>query len=397
MQFEVRAIDANAAVLTVLVDAPNQARALDVATERGLRPLSATAKGSQSGWQFLRKKNDFHLGQFCQELLILLNAGLSLVEAIEALQEKEIKPQRREILAAIVGQMYQGNSFASALELHPTVFPALFVATVKASERTGDLADAMAKYSAYQEQRDVVRNKIVSASIYPVILIIAGLLVIGFLLGYVVPRFANIFEDRGTDLPFLSRLLIDWGKLANTYGSWLLGGIITLLVVLVFWLRRDSSQNAVIDLLERIPTIHHHLRLFRLARFYRSLGMLLRGGMPVIFSIDLVADLLPKSMRSALLQARQKVQEGVAISQAMDSVGLTSPVSARMLRVGEQSGQMGEMMEKIAHFYDAEVSQWIDWFLRLFEPLLMAFIGVAIGFIVVAMYFPIFELASSIQ
>jgi general secretion pathway protein F len=134
-----------------------------------------------------------------------------------------------------------------------------------------------------------------------------------------------------------------------------------------------------------------------LARFYRTLGMLLRGGIPIMPSLNMTAGLLQGNLREQLTQASRKISEGAPISQAMDACGLTTPVSSRMLRVGERTGQMGEMMERIAHFYDDEIARWVDWFIRLFEPLLMLVIGVAIGGIVVLMYFPIFELAGSLQ
>jgi general secretion pathway protein F len=153
----------------------------------------------------------------------------------------------------------------------------------------------------------------------------------------------------------------------------------------------------VLNWLSKIKTIGERIRIYQLARFYRSLGMLLRGGMPAVASLELVTGLLPGALNTRLLSATQLIRNGTPISVAMEGAGLTTPVSARMLRVGERTGQMGEMMERIAAFYDSEISIWIDWFVRLFEPLLMAFIGVAIGFIVVVMYFPIFELAGSIR
>jgi general secretion pathway protein F len=165
----------------------------------------------------------------------------------------------------------------------------------------------------------------------------------------------------------------------------------------VVWLRRPGTPERLVSWLQRVPSVGERIRIYQLARFYRSLGMLLRGGMPAVASLELVAGLLPGTLHQQLTGATRLVREGTPISQAMEKSGLTSSVSARMLRVGERTGQMGEMMERIAMFYDSEISQWIDWFVKLFEPLLMAFIGLIIGFIVVIMYFPIFELAGSIR
>ena len=397
MQFTIRSIDRAAAVSTITLDAPSKELALQTASERGLRVLSITGGASMGMPTMRRRKSDFPVGQFSQELLTLLNAGLALVESIETLNEKETRAERKDILSKLVADLFRGNSLSNALAQFPDTFPPLFVATVRASERTGGLPEALEKYVAYQSQLDSVKKKIVSASIYPVLLMVAGTLVIAFLLGYVVPKFAKIFEDLGGEVPWMSKLLIQWGHFAQDYGLMLLIGIGVSIVALGFWIARPETPTRIVETLQKIPALGERIRIYQLARFYRSLGMLLRGGMPAVASLELVSDLLPGALSKQLAIATQLIREGTPFSQAMEKTGLTTAVSARMLRVGERTGQMGEMMERIALFYDSEISQWIDWFVKLFEPLLMAFIGLVIGFIVVVMYFPIFELAGSIR
>lgn len=397
MQFTIRSIDRAAAISTTTLDAASKELALQAAAERGLRVLSITGGAAAGIPSLRRRKSDFPVGQFSQELLTLLNAGLALVESIETLNEKETRSERKDILGKLVADLFRGNSLSNALAQFPDTFPPLFVATVRASERTGGLPEALEKYVAYQSQLDTVKKKIVSASIYPVLLMVAGTLVIAFLLGYVVPKFAKIFEDLGGEVPWMSKLLIQWGHFAHDYGLTLLVAIGAGIVLLVFWIARPDTPTRIVQALQRIPALGERIRVYQLARFYRSLGMLLRGGMPAVASLELVSDLLPGALSKQLSVATQLIREGTPISKAMEKTGLTTAVSARMLRVGERTGQMGEMMERIALFYDSEISQWIDWFVKLFEPLLMAFIGLVIGFIVVVMYFPIFELAGSIR
>ena len=149
--------------------------------------------------------------------------------------------------------------------------------------------------------------------------------------------------------------------------------------------------------IQRIPAIGERVRLYQLSRLYRTLGMLLRGGIPVVTAIGMAKGLLTVELQNKLTSAERDIREGVTTSHAMDKHNLSTAVSSRMLRVGERSGQMGEMMERTAEFMDEELARWIDWFTKLFEPLLMAFIGIVIGMIIVLMYMPIFELASSIQ
>ena len=159
----------------------------------------------------------------------------------------------------------------------------------------------------------------------------------------------------------------------------------------------SAVRSWIVAQLWKIPALGERMRLYQLARFYRTLGMLLRGGTPVVTALDMAAGLLSPALRGSLAAAALAIREGRSISEAMSMHNLTTPVALRMLRVGERSGRMDEMMERVAAFCDDEISRWVDWFTRLFEPLLMAFIGIVIGVIVVLMYLPVFELAGSIQ
>jgi len=160
---------------------------------------------------------------------------------------------------------------------------------------------------------------------------------------------------------------------------------------------RPTTKNWIMRRLWQIPAAGERMRIYQLARFYRTLGMLLGGGIAIVQAIKMVSDLLPPALRQDLAGAARKISEGRSISYAMETHQLATPVALRMLRVGERTGQMGEMMERIAAFHDEEMARWVEWFTRLFEPLLMAIIGVAIGAIVVLMYLPIFELAGSLK
>jgi general secretion pathway protein F len=156
-------------------------------------------------------------------------------------------------------------------------------------------------------------------------------------------------------------------------------------------------RSRVGNLLWKIPAIGERLQVYQLARFYRTIGMLLRGGMPLVAALDLGAEQLHPLLRGRLAAAAQAIREGRGVAQSMDANGLATPVALRMLAVGEKGGNMGEMLEQIAAFHDEELSRWVDWFTRMFEPILMALIGLIIGVIVILMYMPIFELAGGFQ
>lgn len=399
MRFLVRALDRAAGVTSLTLDAESAVAAADQARRNGLAVLDVRS-AREGGWRSRFASfggQAFPLGLFSQELLTLLEAGLSVVEAMETLKEKEARADRQALIGQIVAALYQGNSLSQALEQFPATFPPLYVATVRASERTGNLPEALGRYVVYQAQVDVVRKKIVSASIYPALLVVVGGFVIAFLLGYVVPRFARIFEDLGRDLPTLSRLLLEWGKLVANHAGMIAMGLALLIATVVYAALRPETRQWAMDALMKIPALGERMRVYQLARFYRTLGMLLRGGIPIMAALEMTSGLLQSSLRKELEGASKRVREGIPISRAMEGFGLTTPVSSRMLRVGERTGQMGEMMERIARFYDDEIARWVDWFIRLFEPILMLVIGIAIGGIVVLMYFPIFELAGSLQ
>jgi general secretion pathway protein F len=396
MRYLVKALRNPEGVVSVVLDAADEADAERQARSSGLAVLSLRRSG---GWNLdlFRRRSRFPLALFTQELLALLQAGLTLVEAIEALSEKESHGSTRLVLEHVSERLRQGRTLSQAMQELPHAFPPLYIATVRATERTGDLPDALRRYGAYESQLELVRKKVVSASIYPLLLTVVGLLVLLFLLGYVVPRFSAVYEEIQGDLPLMSRLLLDLGKFLDANGlafALVLAAAVALGVRLAL---TPAARRWLGAKLWKIPAVGSRMRLYQLARFYRTLGMLLRGGTPVVAAIDMASGLLAPALRPGLARAREAIREGRAISEAMSQHGLVTPVALRMLRVGERSGRMDEMMERIASFLDEEIARWVDWFTRLFEPLLMALIGVAIGAVVVLMYLPVFELAGSIQ
>ncbi|HUF21535.1 MAG TPA: type II secretion system F family protein [Burkholderiales bacterium] len=396
MKFQVKALRDQESVVSVLLDAADEADAERQARANGLAVLSLR-RAMTWNFELFGRRSRFPLAHFAQELLALLEAGLTLVESIEALAEKESHGPTRAVLGHLIAQLRQGRALSHAMQDLPQAFPVLFVASVRATEKTGDVPDALRRYLGYQAQMELVRRKIVSASIYPVLLMGAGLLVLLFLLGYVVPKFSHVYEDIQGDLPLMSQLLLKLGKFvgANGLAVAVIGAVAAALAVRLAI--SPAARGWLVERFWRVPAIGGRMRLYQLARFYRTLGMLLRGGTPVLAALDMASGLLVPALQPGLARARQAIREGQAISEAMSAQGLTTPVALRMLRVGERSGRMDEMMDRIAGFLDDEIARWVDWFTRLFEPLLMAFIGVVIGIIVVLMYLPVFELAGSIQ
>ena len=396
MRFELKAIGTTGEVEALDFQAPDETSAVRSVEGRGYTVLSVRARGGlRLPWQ--RGAERFPLALFSQELRVLIVAGLPLVEAIETLAQKERRNDFRAILERLVAVMRQGQPLSAALQEFPEAFSPLYVATVKAAERTSDLAPALARYVAYAGQLEAIRKRVINASVYPALLISVGGLVSLFLLLYVVPRFGHIYQDRGTDLPLFSRLLLTWGQAVHQHALLVLGALAALVAGAVYALRQPRVRTAIGDAVWRIPAIGERLKVYQLARFYRTIGMLLRGGMPLVTALEMGAELLHTQLRERLVAASRAISEGRNVSQSMEANGLTTPVALRMIAVGEKGGNMGEMLENVAAFPDEELARWVDWFTRLFEPILMAVIGLVIGAIVVLMYMPIFELAGNLQ
>ena len=394
MRVAVRAIK-GLELVSLTLDAANEAEARAQAERDGYDVLATASR--RGPILSVPRGAALPLLQFNQSLLILLRAGLSVVEAIETLADRETKADAKRVLSLVHAELTVGRSFSAALEKQPLVFPPLYVASVRANEKTGAIAEAVERFVAYRAQADVMRKRIVSAAIYPAIVLSVGVLVIAFLLLYVVPRFATVFQDMGDRIPLMSRLLLDWGRFAQAHWTGLLVAAASAIAAAVYALRQPAVQMAVARAIQRLPRIGEYVRIYQLARFYRALGMLQEAGIPIATALAMVEGLLPPSLRPALAAAGRDVREGRSISQALEARGLTTVVSLRLLRVAEKTGRMGEMLMRTATFHDDDIAQAIDWFVRLFEPLLMLAIGMVIGVVVLLMYAPIFELAGSIQ
>ena len=396
MRFRLTVYSEGEGVQLVRMEAQSAAAAADHFAAQGRSVISVRPEGGwlAFGW---RRRSAFPLLLISQELLALLRAGVSLVEAFETLLEKEQSGDTRSVLERIVQELRAGKSLSAALEEDPQAFPSLYVATVRASERTGDLVDALGRYVAYRSQIEAAKKKVVAALVYPVLLCAVGALVTLFLLVYVVPRFSKIFEDRASDIPLLTKALLGWGSFLNNH-PWILAAAMLCAAALAAAVATQPAfRRVLLRVLRAVPKIGERLRLYQLARLYRTLGMLLKSGTPIAPALGMVRGLVDDSMLPSFDRAATRIREGAPISAAMHEAGLTTPVAVRILRVGEQTGNMAAMMERLAELFDEDNARTVEMFSRVFEPVLMALIGLVIGAIVVLMYLPIFDLAANVQ
>jgi general secretion pathway protein F len=395
MQFAVRTLAPDMRIASVLVDAPDEADARRQVEARGLfvsaiEPVNAPLLRRQRGGKL-------SLVLFSQELLALLTAGLGIVEGLEALLEKEASPATRGVLERLLAGLREGKRLSAVMAAQPALFPPLYVGIVRAAEGTSDLPRALERYIEYQQRIDTVRAKVVSASIYPAILLLVGGGVSIFLMSYVVPRFAEVYQGAGRNLPWMSRVMLEWGQFAGRHAGGLLIGFVATVTLAAWAIRRALKRGGAARLLAKLPGIGERARIYELSRLYLTLGMLNEGGITLVNAIDTVQGMVSPGLAAGLKAARAAIEAGRPLSDAFEANGLTTPISLRMLRVGERTGAMGTMLTRSAAFYDGEIGRWIDRFTRTFEPLLMAAIGLVVGAIVVLLYMPIFDLAGDMS
>lgn len=377
--------------------AADASSAVRLAGSRGLTVLAVESAAAAAVAVPAARAGRFSLMLFSQELLALLDAGLNLTEALATLVAKERQPAARTVLQSLLTSMEQGRNFSDVLAQEPGLFPEVFIATVRASERTGDLPAALARYIAYQLQFEAIRKKLVTVAIYPAMLLTVGAFVTLFLLGYVVPKFSVVYVSAGRDMPWMSTLLLTVGRQIHEHWQAVLAGMLASMAALAWALSRPEVRARLIERVLRLPWLAGKADEFRLARFYRALSLLLGSGIALPRALGMVGGLLSRAQHGRLAAARRAIDEGRSLSVALIEADLASPVAESLIKVGERSGQMADMLERTARFHDDDFGRWVDWASRLLEPVLMLIIGAVIGTVVVLMYMPIFELAGSLQ
>lgn len=339
----------------------------------------------------------FPLRLFSQELSVLLGAGIPLLEAIVTLKEKEPAAGAAAALDEVARALRSGSAFSESLRAQPDCFDELFVAIVASAERTGQLREALRSHAAYLHWAEQLRARLVQAAVYPVLLVVASLAVMLFLLVVVVPRFAGILDGVAADVPAASRALLAAGQWSGAHPWLAVGAVLGLAALPVLAWRQRAWRAEAERLLWRLPLVGGRLRLLALARLFRTAGMLLAAGVAAVPALRICTGVVAQRLRPALAQATDAVARGERLSAAFESAGLATPVSRRMLRVGEQSGQLAAMLAEAAAFHDEELSRFTEIITRFLNPFLMLLMGGLIGTIVVLLYLPIFQIVESVQ
>ncbi|NHQ90513.1 type II secretion system F family protein [Janthinobacterium lividum] len=398
MQFKIRTFHAaSGAVAERTVDGEDAAAVTRMVEQQGYAVLSVATQGTRTRTRGVSGIRGFNLVLFCDELRTLLSSGMSLVEAIDTLCTKDNDDAKRTVLLEIRQLLLEGKPLSSALELNRMGFPPLLIASIRASERTSRLDEALEEYVAYEKVGQELGRKVVSAAIYPSLVVGFGMLVCLFMISYVVPRFAKVYDDFSQKLSFSTVVLMKVGQISSDYLGLILAALVGLVVLAVIGHRNGKLKIFLLRALGSFKFVQHYLRLYQLARIYQTMSMLLKGGYTLSDAIPLAQNLaFEKKLQDQILRARGVIQEGKRLSTAFAENGLTDTVTERLLQVGERSGNLARIMDIIAQTYRQEFTVFIDRATRVAEPILLMAVGIMIGAIIILMYMPVFDLAGGI-
>lgn len=344
-----------------------------------------------------KQKTKLDIYIFAKELLILLDAGLNINEAMQAFILKEANPLLKSVFLGIAESLKQGKKLSQAFANYSQFFPKIFISAVQSSETSGNIKQSLKRFITYQAQERLLKSQIKSASIYPILLSVMGTLVTLFLLGYVVPRFSTIYDSSGRDIPVLSRILLTFGNWLSHHQFLVVFCLIGTLLCLLKLFRNPKFQALLVQKLLHNAYFKEIFQEYYLSKFYRVMGLLLDSGMPLLEAIGLAQTLLHSYYNQKIMLLKQQVNSGVRLSEAFWANDLAPPVAFSMLKVGESAGDIAKMFDSSADFYEEKLTFHIQFLMKVIEPLLMIAIGLIIGLVIVLLYLPIFDLAGSVS
>ena len=337
------------------------------------------------------------LALFSRQFSTMISAGLSLVRVLSILEQQTSNKKLREVAGQVRLDVEAGRPLSEALGRHPKVFSSLYVNMVKAGETGGVLDEVLERISTFLEKEQALRSKVRAAMVYPALLTVAALLGLLFMTIVILPQFQTLFKELGGEasLPLPTQVAMAVSVVIRRFWYLVIGGLIALVVGLRRYLR-TSSGRAMYDRLKlRLPVLGELNRKIVVARFSRTLGTLIASGVPIMQSLEVVAKAIDNTVIAQAVDAvRASIREGQSISIPLQFSGVFPPMVVQMAKVGEETGALEQMLNKVADFYDIEVETTVQSLTSLLEPLLIIFMGVVVGAMVISLYLPIFSLAT---
>ncbi len=335
---------------------------------------------------------------FTRQLSTMIDAGLPLIQGLEILSTQQKNKALKKVLQDIKIDVESGSSFAEALKKHPKQFDQLFCNMVAAGEIGGILDEVLKRLSDYMEKAQRLKSKVKGALTYPAIVLAISTLVLGIILIFVIPVFEKMFADFGSALPVPTQLVVNLSNFVKSYFLIIIGSIVILIFLFKRYYSTNSGAYTIDRLMLRAPVFGALLRKVAVAKFTRTLGTLIDSGVSIVDSLDIAAGVVGnKIVEKAIHKVRSSISEGKTIAQPLQESGIFPNMVVQMISVGETTGALDQMLNKIAEFYDQEVETAVDALTSLIEPFMIVFLGGTIGSIVIAMYLPIFKMAGAIS
>lgn len=335
------------------------------------------------------------LALFTQQLASLLNAGLPLVQCLEALQDQTEDPCFRIIIRDVRLDISSGNSFSTAVKKFPKSFPSLFISMVEAGEASGALSEILAKVAGYFESSVKLTKKVKSAMTYPIAVIGLAIALVNVLLIFVIPVFADMFKDFGSKLPAPTQMLIDLSNFLKHNFFYLAIAIYGAYWAISKFIATPRGRRLKDEGLVKAPIFGNLIHKIALSRFCRTYATLIRSGVPILRTLEIVASASGKvQIEDACVEISKHVSQGGQVSEVLAANAFFPPMMKHMVKAGESTGNVDGMMNKIADFYDVECEATVAALTSLIEPMLIVFLGVVVGGIVMAMFLPIFQLGA---
>jgi type IV pilus assembly protein PilC len=398
--FQLQYSDAGGHVHNLVVQGTSDHEVRDRYARQGFLVYSVRAKGGGLGIALPGSRKKLNLEKFLifnQQFVTLIRAGLPIMKALDLLAERLTDPKLRPYINAIREDVRKGALLSDAFRAQE-VFPKIYVTSVMAGEKSGSLVEVLERYVTYQRLALGVRKKVLVSLMYPSVLVVLVICLMVFLITYVVPSFASLYESMSAQLPSITLFLIAIGTSARTY---VLGWAAVLAIAGVAfytWSRREASREILDRVKIKVPLLGDIWIKYQVAQFSRVLSTLLAGGIPLVQGLETSADSLGTPLLSkTLLKAGRMVREGQALSASLSATGVFPPLAVDMIEVGESTGALPAMLSSVAEFYEDDVNTKMTAVLSLIEPAIMIFMGMFVAFVLIALYLPIFSLADTIK
>jgi type IV pilus assembly protein PilC len=335
---------------------------------------------------------------FGQELAALLKAGLPLLQSLDVMLERQKDPTFRASLVNIRERVKSGVALSEAFKTEGDLYPPILAASLVAGERSGSLEVVLRRFVQYLRLTQALKKKAISVSVYPIVLLIVMTTLVFVMLVYVIPQFQSFYEGMNAQLPTPTRVLMAVSAMLRENLLWIVGGIAAAVVALIVWLRQPGSAVKVDRALLRLPYLGRLMRMYATSQLARTLSTLLAGGLPLLNALEVAGNSIGnRAMAAAVTAATPQIREGKSLTAALESTGMLENLALEMVKVGEQTGALGEMLGSVAEFYDEEVDTRLATVLALVEPLMLVMMAFLVAGMLLAFYLPLFQAISAVQ